>query len=357
MTDAAPSRRHSRAGLIWPFAIVGLLLVLWTVWWFWLAREAETRLDQQAERMRASGWTVVYSDVGVSGWPFRARLETRNVSLQAPSTHGVAAPVLVVEANAYRPDRWVLIAPDGLVVSRAAKGKVALRGDAIRASASGLTQALPNLAVELINPVFTAHGDSEPFPLSRAGRIELYVRPHRQTEPTSPDAGVADAADVLFRMIDAEGRSGGAVEGLAQNGRLTAQVETVVTQASRLRQSRRDGLLAHWSAGGGQFLNVAGELSAGDSRALLASPVLSAGEDGRLRGTVSLTAERPLQALSGLARSRMPGMNPIGMAGAAAASAAGQTAAPERALTLDLRFENGRTFLGPFALAPAPRLF
>lgn len=56
MTDAPV--RHSRRGLIVPFAIVGLILIGWTVWWFVLARQVETRATAQMDALRRSGWTV-----------------------------------------------------------------------------------------------------------------------------------------------------------------------------------------------------------------------------------------------------------------------------------------------------------
>ena len=369
MTDT-PTRRHSRLGLFAPFALVLIALAGWTVWWFYLTTQVEQRLEAQAQNLRQSGWTVAYSGLATTGWPFRTRVQADNVAITAPSGHALSAPELVAEANAYNPTRWVMIATEGLVLTRAEKGKVALRGDALRASVSGLTQAWPNIAIELANPIFTAHDDAEEFPISRAGRIELYFRPHLgpaqgEAIQTTAAAGLApgpDSVDVLFRLIDAEGRSGGPVEGMAQNGRLTAQIETVVSDASRLKGSDAAGPFAAWSQAGGRLLNVRGEMAAGESRALLSSDVLSADAEGRLQGTLSLNAQQPLAAIAGLAGSDSQSLNPAGVAGAAAASAArglaegvGQQGRGD--IDLTLVFRDGRTFLGPFALAPAPKLF
>lgn len=364
MSEALP-RKHSRAGLFLPFILVGLALAAWTGWWFWLTAQVEQRLVAQAESLRRSGWTVAYTDMSTTGWPFRTRVEVRDVSIAAPSTHALASPVFVAEANAYAPTRWVVLAPDGLTLTRAAKGRVAVRGDAIRASIHGLTQTYPNVAIELANPVFTAQPGAEAFPISRADRVEFYLRPH-----LGPAAGAAipadaaarlkpgpDSVDVLFRLIEAEGRAGGPVQGMARNGKLTAQIETVIDDASRLRGADSAGIFAAWTASGGRFLNTRGEIAAGDSRAILSSPSLSADANGRLQGNVALKADRPLNALAGLAQSGSAGVNPVGAAGAAAASAAQGAAGGGDAVELTLVFREGRTFLGPFALAPAPRLF
>lgn len=364
MTETS-TRKHSRIGLFAPFAILLIVLLGWTVWWFYLTTQVEQRLEAQAQSLRQSGWTVAYSGLATTGWPFRTRVQADNVAITAPSGHALSAPELVAEANAYNPTRWVMIASDGLVLTRAEKGKVALRGDAIRASFSGLTQTWPNVAIELANPVFTAHEGAEEFPISRAGRIEFYLRPHLgpadgATAPTDAAAGLApgpDSVDVLFRLIDAEGRSGGPVDGMAQNGRLTAQIETVIADASRLKGADAAGIFAAWSRAGGRFLNVRGEMAAGESRALLSSDVLSADAEGRLQGTLSLTAQQPLAAIAGLAGSDSRSLNPVGVAGAAAASAAQGVAQGRDDIELTLVFRDGRTFLGPFALAPAPKLF
>ena len=348
MTQADTSYRHPRPGLLWPFLIVGLLLAAWTGWWFYLAQQVEARLAAQAKALVEDGWTIEHAPVTITGWPFRARVAIPHVQVTAPSGHGVAAPELVAEANAWNPDRWVVVAPDGLTVDRADKGRMGVRAEALRLSVSGLRSRFPDLRVQAVEPVFTPHRDAEPFPIASAGRIELYTRPH-----LTDGAARTDEMDVLFRLIDARGRRDGPVEAATRQGRLTAEVEATVAGASRLSGAGAAGLLASWTAGGGRLTNIRGQLSAGESRARIESAALSAGSDGRLRGEVSLRAERPMAAVAGLAGARSGAVNRVGAAGAAAAAAA----EGDRPVDLVVRFEDGRTWLGPFALAPAPKLF
>ncbi len=350
MTDPSPIR-HKRSGLFAPIGLFLIALVVWSVWWFVLAGQVRDRLDVRIEAMRASGWDIAYSGRTLSGWPFRVRVGAENVAVTAPSGHALAAPELAAEANAWNPDKWVLIADEDLVLTRAGKGKVAVRGDVIRASVHGLTQRWPNVAVELVKPVFTSHRGAEVFPISRAERVEFYLRPHL----APADTGAEDSVDVLFRLIDAEGRPDGPVQGMTRNGKLTAQIETVIEDANRLQGADAAGVFAAWTRAGGRFTSVRGELSAGDSRATLSSPLLSATPDGRLTGTVSLRAEKPMAAIAGLARTRSGAVNQAGAAGAVAASAV--TGGGGDDVSLALVFRDGRTFLGPFPLAPAPKLF
>ncbi len=350
MTDAPPPR-HKRSGLFAPIGLFLIVLVGWSIWWFVLAGQVRTQLDTRVEAMRTGGWDVAYSGLSVTGWPFRVRVAAENVGLTAPSGLGVATPDLVVEANAWNPDKWVLLASDGMVLTRPGKGKVAIGGEGfIRASVHGLTQRWPNVALELSQPEFTSHEGAEVFPLARAGQVEVYLRPHLAPAGTP---GVENSVDVLFRLIDAEGRPGGPVEGMARNGKLTLQMETVISDADQLQGADAAGVFAAWTRAGGRFTGLRGELSAGDSRATLSSAALSAAPDGRLEGVVSLQAVKPMAAIAGLAQSGSGAVNRAGAAGAAAATAV----RGDDDVALELTFREGRTFLGPFALAPAPKLF
>lgn len=349
MTDApAAPVRHSRKGLIVPFAIVIVGLALWTGWWFFLTQQIETKLQGRIARLEQSGWTVRHAGVTTTGWPLRARVALKHIDVVAPSGHAVAAPEIVAEANAYNPTKWVVIAPDGMVVTRGAKGKTAVRAEVIRMSLHGLTQRWPNVAFELVKPVFTALPTAEPFPLSKAGLVQFYMRPH-----LAGSNAASDDVDVLFRLVDGEGRPNGPVEGLTQSGKLNAQVEAVIEKASVLKGADAKGLLSAWTAAGGRFVDMKGELGAGESKTFLSSPALSADDKGRLEGEVFLRAEKPLAAIVGLAGAQQGGA----MDRAAAATPQGGTGEQGQAVDLVLNFKGGRTYLGPFALAPAPQLF
>jgi hypothetical protein len=160
----------------------------------------------------------------------------------------------------------------------------------------------------------------------------------------------------MFRLVDGQGRRDGPIEGFAQDGQLTTQLEATIGQASLLKGGDAAGVFSEWTRGGGTFRNLRGDLQAGDSRATLSSDVLRADADGRLTGRVTLQSRKPLPALSGLLDSRQGTANRVGAAGAAAVAGAAQAAGSEE-VPLTLVFRDGRTWLGPFPLAPAPKLF
>jgi hypothetical protein len=261
---------------------------------------------------------------------------------------------MIAQANAYNPTRWVLAAPNGLTVTRGEKGKTAIRAEGIRMSVHGLTQRWPNVALELEKPVFTALPDAEPFPLKQAALVQFYMRPHLVGSDTP-----TDDVDVLFRLVDGEGRANGPIEGFTQSGMLNAQIEAVIEKASALRKGAdAKGLLTAWTAAGGRFIDVKGQLQAGESKAFVSSDALSADAKGQLEGQVFVRAEKPLAAIVGLAGAQQGGaLDRAAAAKAAAATPQGGTGDDGQGVELAILFRGGRTYLGPFALAPAPQLF
>ena len=348
MNQAAPSRARKR-GLLGPFLLVAIVSAAWCGWWLYLSGQVRERLDLAAQNLRAQGYELEYGAPEIGGWPFRVRVEAPDFRVAAPSGHALAAPRLVAEANAYNPGRWVFVAPDGLDITRPGKGQVAVSAPAIRASVSGFDQPYPNLAVELARATFTPRAGAEPFPFTAAERVTFELRP----APAREGETAPDAAAILFQLIDAQGREGGPVEALAQGKSFSFRAEAVVERGHALKGANGPAMFRAWSQAGGRLTGVRGEMLAGESRATLTSDVLSVGPDGRLVGTVDLDAEKATRALSGLMRAPdAGGVNRVGAAGATAAAAA-------RGGDVDLTvvFARGRARLGPFDLAPAPRVF
>lgn len=357
MTDAA--KRHSRKGLYLPLIAAVLVVGGWTGWWFWLAHQVETRLAAQEDVWRDAGWTVAHQPASVTGWPFRVRMDVRELSVAAPSGQGVEAPRLLVEAAAWEPLKWVGFAPDGLALVRPGKGRVRLTGEALRFSVSHIDQPVPDLRIQLHDVAFTAETGAEAFPLASAELIHFQARPHADAQ-----GGVlAGQAAVLFRLIEARGRPSGPVQSLARDGALTLEGQGVIENLPGLSASDPLGPVAGWSRSGGALTHVSGRLVAGDSRAVFESPRLAADADGRLAGTLSLSAEGAGEALAGLASAPTGAVDRTGAQAAAAAAgpapADPETGRPSEAAArpIDLVFRNGRAWLGPFALAPAPKLF
>ena len=141
-----------------------------------------------------------------------------------------------------------------------------------------------------------------------------------------------------------------------REGQLTTQIEAVIGKASTLSGMDPAGVFSAWTTAGGAFRNVRGELKAGDSEATLSSDLLRADGNGRLVGSVAFQAREPGPAIAGLAGAQTGVANRVGAAGAAATAGVAQAAGRE-SMTLTVVFRDGRAWLGPFPIAPAPKLF
>ena len=194
--------KHSYAGLIVPFGLVLLALAAWSVWWFVVADRVAKETDRAAAELRAAGYTINWSERRVTGWPFRTFVRFRDFRVLTAGGHGLSAPVLGAEAQTYALGKWVLAAPDGLVLYRGEKGQVQVTGKALRASVSHVGAMPPQVAIAFMDPQFTVL-KGEPFPIASARTVDLYLRP----SPTTPGGG-----DMLFRIVEGRARPGGVLE-------------------------------------------------------------------------------------------------------------------------------------------------
>lgn len=336
------SGRVNRLGLFGPFLLLAVVVGGWSLWWAYLAGQVEDRIDAQAERLRQAGWQVAYDPLNVQGWPFRLTVRATGVRLIAPSTHALAVPELVAEAAAYAPGRWVMAAPEGLLLTRAAKGQVDIQGESIRASVSAGQDRRARIVVEMIEPRFSWGQGAEPFPLRAAERLVINAVP-RETIGTM---------GLLLDITGAVGREGGVLTDMAEGRVFDLRAEAEALGTDHLLNADGAVDLGGWVGAGGALTALQFGAAAEDDEVRASSDRLSFGPDGRLIGTVQVRYRGGTAPLAGLARA--PGADPL--ASRAATAAAGATAALRGEGSLTLVFRDGRTWLGPLSLAPAPRL-
>ncbi|NEX95194.1 DUF2125 domain-containing protein, partial [Caulobacter sp. 17J65-9] len=252
-------RKSSKLGLILPFAIVGVLLAAWSVWWFVVAHKLETGMDAEVANLRRGGYQVSWTDRRVDGWPFRTFVQMQNVKIAAPSGHAIAMPRLHAEANTYALRTWVFAAPDGLTLTRGAKGDVRVTGQAIRGSVTIPRSApSPHLALELLQPVFTPAAGAERFPLAGAGKVAFELRPRK---------GSQTDAEARFEIVDGRASAGGTFGDILGERPFSTVWESQITNAERFSGDNWGQSVRAWSVVGGGLTNLKGELTAGTSKA------------------------------------------------------------------------------------------
>ena len=348
MTEVeAPKRR--RIGIFAPAAAVAVLIVLWTIWWFIAAQRVEAAFHAEADSLTKQGYRVSTAPFSVKGYPYRLAVELRDVSIVAPTGRGFAAPELDIEANAYNPDKWVLVATKGLTLYRghdkagADLGTLALTGKVLRASMSHLGQAVPDVRLQGMEITATPSDPSHPFVFDTATLAEAYLR---------PNAKDTDSADALVRWQAARGRAPGFTGKVSPNTPLDLHVEGTINRVGAFKGVSFANGLAAWKAGG-VASNLIVELKRPDTTLRLSSDSLSADADNHVQGKVKVEltgAAGPIAMLSSAGI----------ISGDIASEAAplldlvmGANNGPAK-LTID--FKKGRAYIGPIKVANAPTL-
>jgi hypothetical protein len=334
--------RRSGCGIPGLFLLILLVVGGWSGYWFYLSSQIRSGLEQTETRLEAAGWRIEHGEPRIDGWPFRIQVVVDDVEILAPSGHGLRAPELRTQATAYQLDNWVIVAPEGLELGRAAKGWVAVQGQILRASVSQLTGTPPRVIIEFDQPRFTPTEGSEPFPITQAERLIINLLPEAEGR-----------AGILFDLDGATPRPGGVLADMSEQRVFDLSAEGVADQAGQLSGASWSEALAAWSADGGALTQVRLEATAEQDFARGQSDRLSAGPDGRLIGDLQVHLRGGTAPIAGLAQA--PGVDP--RAAAAVAVGAQLTSGYRGETNVLLRFSNGRTIVGPLSLGPAPKVF
>jgi hypothetical protein len=339
--DPAPPRKPRRLGLYLPFVIALVGVAIWSGVWVWTRGKLEEGLETQAERLRAAGYELSWSEAKYSGYPFRQDIILTEARIRDQSGWALATPRLEAEANMLSPGRWMLATPEGLTFTRPRGGPVSVKGKLLRASLRSLDKTPPAFSFEGVALAFEPDAGAQPFALAKAERVEFHLRPGPDDEGgvfLKVEKGLASPASLLGRVSD------GKPVALAWNSTLSRMSDFHgETWAEAVRR---------WSGAGGQIdLREAG-VTAGDAALRLQPGKLTVGADGRLRGSLDITLSQAPMALDALGAS---GAVPPAAADAARAVAAAREEGP--AVRARLTFEAGRTTFGPVAIAPAPKIY
>jgi hypothetical protein len=331
---AAQSRKPRRRGLLAPFVILAIVAIGWSIGWLWLRGQAEQRMDATALSLKSRGYDLSWETRTFSGYPFRLDVTLVNARVAEPSGWALRAPELNGEANAYNIGHWVVVAPQGVIMTRPINGDVAITGQALRASFAGFDQYPPRISVEGANLVFTPVAGAAPFPLLSTAGLQLHVRP-------GPD----DQGAIFFEAKGAKARFTGLLGRIAQDRTADLIWDSKVSKISALHGTSWSDAVNDWSDAGGTLTVQQGKLNAGEALLEAKSGALTVDDDGRLRGALDVTVREiptPGQAL------KSP---------EAAAAAVAQALGRDPTLQATLKFENGRTRLGLFDTGPAPRVY
>jgi hypothetical protein len=329
-----PSRKPRRRGLLAPFILLGVVAVAWSIGWLYLSGQAQKRMDTTAASLKARGYDLSWKTRTVTGYPFRMDVNLTEARIAEPSGWAVRAPELKGEAMVYALGHWVVLAPQGVVLTRPTGGDVRITGQALRASFAGFDKYPPRISVEGAKLSFLPAPGAAPFPLVSTESLQLHLRP-------GPD----DQAGLLFKAEGARAAFTGLLGRIAQDRTASMQLDARLSKVSALRGTSWSDAARDWSAVGGTISVENGKLAAGEALLDAKSGALTIGDDGRLRGTLDV-AVREVAPTAGALSSPQ-----------AAAAAVKQAVTGDPTLSATLVFENGRTRMGPFDSGPSPRVY
>jgi len=341
LPDTPSPRKARRLGLYLPYGLAVALAIGWSGAWFWIKDRVEHEMDAARDRLTAGGYPVSWTSRRIDGFPFRLDLHLTGAHIGEPSGWSLDLPRLEAEAYAYSPDHWILVAPDGAAFNRPKEGGVAVQAKVLRASLSHFGEYPPRLSVEGEDLAFTAAPGAKPYFITAAKGFNLHLK-----------AGPDDQGAVYVGLDQAQANLSGLMARIAQGKPLGITADAIFSNAAEFRGASWPAAVDGWRRAGGRFQVRQLTIAAGDSILDARSGALSVSDQGRISGSLNASLRQAPQALGAMGQAGR--ITPDAAAqGASVAEAAQQGDVAH--MTLD--FKDGRTWLGPIAVGPAPKVF
>jgi hypothetical protein len=372
MSDPQSAPRRRRWMLFVPFALLVALGVVWTGVWFYAASRAETELAGWRAREAKAGRTYECGSQSVSGFPFRIEVRCTKpvVELRGKGAQvAFAADDLITLAQVYQPTLLIGEFKSPMTVSEPGQPPAYLVNWSLGQSSVRGRPWAPERASLVFDDLSVQRADAKATVLN-AKRVELHGRMAEGSINDNPviDIGLratAASAPDLHRLtatpLDADVSA--TVRGLAD---FTPKPWPV-----RFRELQERG---------GKIDIVKARIQQGETIAVT-SGTLSLTANGNLDGQLQMTVinlepvlkQLDLEAMMSQGRvgsaidrldKIMPGLSSLARKNAGPGILVGLDAIGKRttldgkpAVTVPLRFVDGRVMLGPFEVGRTPPLF
>ena len=385
--DFSPPRRR------WPlFAVPALVVVLalgWTAFWFYAASEADQRFEAWKAREAKAGRIYDCTDRSFSGFPFRFEVRCGSVSasVDAPVPLTVQGGGILLVAQVYTPDLFiaeftgpVTVAEQGREPAWVANWKLG------ESSVRGLPSSPQRVSLVWDEPVVSNVQNAVEVPVFRAAHAEIHGRLAIDSTPDNP------VIEIVSSLTSAS------IPGL-HDGLVKPFDSSIALQLRGLKDISPKPWPVRFrdiQAAGGRIEITEARMQQGETIAV-GSGSLSLTAAGRLDGELKMTVanlEAVIPALGldklfdqGVSQSTvdriapgvkaddvnkvigaldrlMPGLGNVARRQANAGVSAGiamlgdkTTLEGRPAQTFPLRFVDGTIFIGPFQVAQTPSLF
>jgi len=375
MTPSEPVRRSSTRRYVVLLVLVVALIGGWSAFWYVAAGKVQSTLEGWRAREAKSGRVYQCGKEGVGGFPFRFEFTCQNASAVFQTRHApLEAKIggVVVVSQVYQPT--LLISEFQGPLTIAAPGKppeLTMNWALFQSSVRGTPAAPERVSLVFDKPTLDALDGGTPQPLLRAEHLELHARLLE---------GLVSDHPVLEVAIRTRGAFAPRVPALAAQP-VDAVFDTVFRGLTDFSPKPWPERFREIAANKGRIEITETRAVQGETLAVGAGN-LSIGDNGRLQGQLDLTvaglepflksinAEQLVQASPSVDRlasalDRLsPGLGQAAKQQVGANLSAGinmlgrkTTLEGRPAVSLPLRFDDGRMYLGPIPLGDSPTLF
>lgn len=275
-----------------PLAIVLLLALLWTLYWFVASGVAKDRLAEERTRLATRGLTLACAQESWSGYPFHFEFSCSSPIVEYAGKAELRSANLLLVALAYAPWQVVALIDGPTTISMPSLAPIEVTHQRALATATFDSSGQPKFSLEL--PAVSAHGFGE------ADKLMLFTRP---SASGGTDIAVEGEA-VTYRPA---GKPTVNIDTGSMQGALKAE-RTFTIDKFELRQ----GQLRYWGSGWlalDEQNRIAGQIETetNDIKTLLSSAApqlgLSDGKMANLRtmlGLLGNDAKAPIIAREGI---------------------------------------------------------
>jgi hypothetical protein len=334
LTETARPSRPWKMAL--PLGLLVLAALGWSGAWFYASYRAQHEIEAWIAREATQGRTWSCGERTFGGFPFRFELMCTEPTVTFAGTDGWKASAQRAHAVAQVWDPGHIIAEfqGPGVITQAATGRQ-LQGawSLLQVSGVGSSGRVERMSLAVDNYALTEGGTA----LFAARHGEIHVRHHPGDDNPTLDL----AAGVL-------GATGTRGTGIGK-APVDAELDATITDVPQFRSMPMEDRLRGWQAAGGRAKLLLAKATAG-AAVLTASGDVGLDADGRPDGALTVNVAGAEALLKGLAASDL--MPPV-LAGVG--SIVGMAGTPtevdgRKASAFNVRFRDGRVFLGPLPL-------
>jgi hypothetical protein len=346
MSDVGPASRTSRWIFV-PAAVVVLLALTWSAFWWFAAQRAEATIAAWIEQEARHGRIHTCASRTVGGYPFRFEVRCTQPTMELTGQEPplvVKAKDVVAVAQVYQPG--LVIAEIAGPVTIAESGHPpAWQADwqLAQASLRGVPGRPERLSVVIERLVFDQAGSGSER-IGSADHLELHVRRSATATDDKPAAEfAANATGAVVRVGPLGPRP------------IEAEINGVLRGVSDLRAKPMPQRLREWQTAGGRLEVTKLRLKQGDAVAVAAGG-LSLTPAGRPDGAVDIT----MAGFDSLVRELVGergGRIQLGLLAGLAFLGRPAEIDGKRGIAMTLRINDGVAFLGPIPLGRVDPLF